>query len=332
MGWLPQHVVDSLKDDGSTALIAPKRGDAIFEGTDYPREWADFIGQEDAKEQLQIRITAAIARGSRLDHMLVESGVAGVGKTTLATLTAYQMGVGFLQASGPISVDKARELLKSMSDRDILFLDEVHTMVAGNKTRADWILPLMTEGKLYTDRGAETMPDVTIMAATTDVGRLPATMISRFMIRPAIVEYTNREASLIAINLAGRMGVDLPADIAPAVARAADKNPRVMRKILIALRDLQEGRPGTEPDIEKALKWAGVSYDGLSTMCLHILMILATSKNHTASIDTIKGKLGEPGPLRHEEQMLLQRDLIAISGTGRTLTDAGRRRALEEAQ
>lgn len=331
MGWLPEHTKDALLAH-TTTLIAPKRGQAIFEGTDYPQEWAQFIGQEPTKEQLRARIASAIARDTRLDHTLVESGVAGVGKTTLATLCAYQMGVGFLQASGPITVDKARELLKTMEDRDILFLDEVHTMVAGNKTRADWILPLMTEGKLYTDRGAETMPDVTIMAATTDVGRLPITMISRFMVRPTIEEYSNREASLIALNLAGRMAIDLPEEVAPSVARAADKNPRTMRMILTALRDLQHARPETHPNLEQALAWSGVSYDGLSARCLHILMILATQKNQTASLETVRGLLGEPGPIGHEEQMLLQRDLITIAGTGRTLTDAGRRRALEEAQ
>lgn len=308
------------------AAQEPKRGEDIFEGTDYPREWSGFVGQGDAKEQLQIQIASAKARNARLEHTLLDSGTHGIGKSTLATLLAAKAGVGILQTTGPLDVEDARRLMKNMQDRDILFIDEAHTLKKG-----DWLLPFMTEGRLYTSSGAIDMPDVTIVAATTDVGRLPQTIISRFMVRPTLVPYTPDEGAKIATNLAARLGISLPrGKAAERIAVAADFNPRAMRQILTGVRDLQFARPETHPNLEKAFDWAGVSGDGLTTLAREFLIILLTAKDNTASIESVKAQLGEPGPLKHEEQTLLKRNLITITGRGRQLTDMGRTRALAE--
>lgn len=315
----------------ATAGPEPKRGDEIFEGTDYPRDWSGFIGQDKAKEQLQIQIGSANARGARLEHTLFDSGTHGIGKSTLATLMASKAGVGLLQTSGPLDASDARRLMSSMQDRDILFIDEAHTLVTGGRNKADWLLPFMIEGRLYTEMGAQQMPDVTIVAATTDVGKLPNTLISRFMIRPTLVPYTPDEGAKIAFNLAGRIGVDVPrGKVCQRIAVAADYNPRAMRQILTAVRDLQYARPETHPNLDTAFEWAGVSEDGLSTLAREFLIVLLTSKENTASIESIKAQLGEPGPLKHEEQTLLKRSLVTITGRGRQLTDLGRQRGLEE--
>ena len=280
-----------------------------------------------------------------MEHTLLDSGTHGIGKSTLATLLAHKAGVGITQTTGPLDADDARRLVKPMKDRDILFIDEAHTLVQGGRNKGDWLLPFMTEGRLYTSSGAIEMPDITIVAATTDVGRLPQTIISRFMVRPDLVPYTPDEGAKIAAQLANRLGLNqgqtttaggrakrrvMTADHYRQIAVAADYNPRAMRQILTGVRDLEFARPDTYPNLETAFEWAGVSEDGLTTLAREFLIILLTAKNNTASIESIKAQLGEPGPLKHEEQVLLKRSLITITGRGRQLTDPGRSRALEE--
>ena len=327
---VPQSILDAFMGSApTTGRIQPKRDEEIFAGTDYPRAWAGFIGQEQAKEQLMAQVASARARNARLEHTLLASGSHGIGKTTLATLLAYKAGAGLIQTSGPLDIDKARQLILSMEDKDALFIDEIHTMVAGGKARAEWLLPLMTEGRLYTDQGAIECPNITIIGATTDVGRLPETIISRFMVRPRLVPYTDAEAAQIVRNLALRMTIDIDAELEEPIARAASGNPRDMRSILTAIRDLRLAFPGEPVDLDKAFRWAGFSRDGLTQLSREILLVLRMQKNHTASIESLQALLGEPGPLRHHEQALLQRGLLTITGRGRQLTDAGLRRAYE---
>lgn len=318
----PDHplVRQYLENRGSNVRVA--RGEAIFDGVDYPREWTGFIGQPEAKERLIVAVASAKARSTRLDHTLL-SASHGVGKSTLATLIASKMDVGFVQTSGPIPLDKARKILAAMKDRDIWFMDEIHTMVAGGKAKAEWLLPFMVESKLYTESGAVDVPDVTIIGATTDAGMLPQTIIGRFMIKPTLTSYTDTEAAQIAANLALRMSVTLTgAELAP-IARAASGNPRDMRSILTAVRDLQYAFPDAPVDLEMAFRWAGFSADGLTKVAQEMLLVLSQQANYTCSIDSLGAMLNEAGPLRHHEQMLLQRGFITITGRGRQLTDSG---------
>lgn len=324
---LPDDYLQRIAEDHAQGTQQPKRGEEIFAGTDYPRDWSGFVGQDKAKLQLQVQIASAKARGTRLEHTLLASGLHGVGKSTLATLVAAEFGAGFLQTSGPLTVDDARALIQGMVDRDILFIDEAHQLTTGNRTKADWLLPFMTEGRLYTDRGAEEMPNVTIVAATTDVGKLPETLISRFMSQPQLVPYTPEQGALIVGNLAGRMGVELDDPHWPRIAQAADCNPRVARQILVQVRDLQHFAPDTHPNLDQAFEWAGVSEDGLSLTSREILILLFMATDHTASIDSIKAHLGEPGPIRYHETALLRRGYLEVTSRGRKLTDAGILRA-----
>ncbi len=307
------------------AAPKPKFGQEIFAGTDYPQTWDGFIGQEQAIDQLRAAVMSAIVRGTRLDHILLASGLYGIGKTTLAQIVANMADNGFVAVSGPLTVDDARAVLTGMRDGDILFWDEFHLAVAGNRNRADWLLPFLTDHQLLTKSGTEAMPDVTVIAATTDIGKLPQTIISRFMVRPKLESYTEAEGVLIARNLADRMRVNVRSDSAfTRIARASNCNPREMRMILTAVRDLALLGP---VDLRKAFEWAGVTYDGLSRECQDIMLVLLGSTKFTASLETIQASLGEPGPLKHHEQTLIQKGYITISGRGRVLTDDGVERA-----
>lgn len=299
-----------------------KRGDEIFAGTDYPQTFDKFVGQAEAVARLKAAIARATNDGTRLDHTMLASGVAGIGKTTLARIVAYEMGVGIVEVSGPISVKDIEPVLKEMQDHDILFWDEIHQAVQHGKGRAEWLLPFLTDGVLVTKESTKPMPNVTVLGATTDVGKLPTTIRSRFMVWPKLRYYNDIEGVVLSANLAERMGVDTLEH--EAIARAADNNPRQMRLILTAIRDLSHVG---EVDLDTAFDWAGVTRDGLSRTCQDILMTLLSATEHTASQETLQGLLGEPGPIRHAENQLMQRGLLTITGRGRTLTEAGVERA-----
>jgi Holliday junction resolvasome RuvABC ATP-dependent DNA helicase subunit len=93
-----------------------------------------------------------------------------------------------------------------MEDGDVLFLDEIHMLVAGGKAGAEWLLPLLQNGVLITAKGAEEVPRVTILGATTDVQKLPERFISRFKHRPLLVPDTDEEGTEIALIRASRSG------------------------------------------------------------------------------------------------------------------------------
>lgn len=326
---LPQSVLDMIhgKDQGDGYTV--KRGEEIFEGTDYPRDWAEFVGQEDAKEQLQVAAASALHRRVRIDHVLIESGMHGVGKTTIAKLLAATTDVGILECTGPIDFEDGRKMLLSMQHRDIWFIDEAHRLTAGNRSRSDWLLPFMTDGHLLGPRGAIEVPDVTLVAATTEAGKLNGPLRSRFMLTPELVPYSPEEGARICEALAERMRIDVPVEFFVPISVAADQNPRMMRKILTKVRDLSTVG---SLDLGKAFRWAGVSYDGLTTIAREILLLLLLADNNTLGLSTIQGKLSEPGPIGHHEQQLLQRQLVDIVGRGRKLTPMGLERAQEEAE
>lgn len=308
--------------------IPVHRGDDIFKGdaAGFPRTWDDYIGQETAKAQLRTHVASARARGSRLDHILLASGVAGIGKTTLAYLLAYEAGAGLGAVSGALGVEDIRNALLSLQDGDILFWDEFHLAVTGNKNRADFLLPFLQGGVLLTAKGEEQVPNVSVVAATTEAGKVPATILSRFMIRPAFAPYTTEQATKIVEHHARNMGIRLTGDskASARIARAANNNPRLMRQILVAVRDLIHIGP---VDLEVAFRWANTTHDGLSTDAQSMLLALLGCRNHTASTETLQGLLQEPGRLVEPERLLIQKGLLEVTGRGRRLTDDGLLRA-----
>jgi Holliday junction DNA helicase RuvB len=330
---LPQHLADKADEmlaGKAPQSVKPRRGEEIFTGeaADYPRSLADFIGQAAATEELAIKIASATARNARLEHTLFQAGEGGIGKTTLAHLVAHLMGVGLIPTTGKgLNVDEFRTMVMSCEDRDIIFVDEFHMLFEGGRNRGDWLLPWMLGGGLKTGRGVEKTPDVTLVVATTDAGKAPETLLSRFVNTPELELYTAEEGALLTGNLSRRMGVPLEPGYWPDVSRAADRNPRAIRKILYQIRDLAHARPETHPNLPAALKYAGRSEDGLTTLARNMLIVLAAKQKHTCSAETLAGELGEPGSLRSHEQALQRRGFLEISGQGRTLTREGLRRA-----
>lgn len=329
---LQQRIRSGAWNARSSAGPTPKHGEEIFEG-DYPHSWEELIGQKAAVAQILAAMRSATMRDKRLDHVLLSSGLHGIGKSSIARLIAWGMGVGFMELSGPVSVDEARVVLRSMEDGDVLFYDEIHQAVTGGKSKAEWLLHLLQDGRLLTARGSEQAPDITVIGASTDSGRLPLTILSRFPIKPVIEGYTEDEATLIAGQLAKRMGMGTSVLPMPAkkilrqVAVAGNASPRDMRSLLIALRDVYLGMDQGF-DMDQARTWVGVTEDGLTKAAQDYLITLLITFEGRAGAATIASALREPGPLAHTEQTLTTKGYVRITPNGRELTEEGTRRTI----
>ncbi|MGZ4745652.1 MAG: AAA family ATPase [Oryzihumus sp.] len=311
------------------AAIAPKN---TFDVTSYPGSFEEYTGQELAKRQLSAGIIRAKREGRRLRHTLITSGVPGVGKTGLAVAIAGELGTDIVAVSGKITVKDIRPTLLSMSAGDVLFVDEIHLMVAGGKASAEWLLPFLQDGVLMGPSGAEPMPDVTVVAATTDAGKLPETILSRFKIRCQLQPYTREEAgricSLMAFRSAQRDGTEMiPDDVIDAIVEASAHNPRIMGNLLESYSDL--AYTSDNPDFAEVLEWQGLTPDGLDRTAQRVLVALVSEFDGMAGESALKGRLREPGGLHFAERVLQEKGLIQFTDRGRAITVPGALRAVE---
>lgn len=323
----------------SRSVAGPKRGDALFEGTSYPRTWDDYIGQDDAVDYLRATAASAKARGRRLDHVLIATGAHGIGKSALARLIASEMDAGLIEVQGVVDEKEAMRIFAGMSDGDILFYDEFHMAVSKGRAKAEWLLSVLQDGVLVTGSGVTAIPDVTVIAATTDIQKVPETIISRFTVKPTMESYTREQAEIIVRSTARRewKGLELeePNDwVCRAIADASNNNPRAITQLLRTLRDcILSGNAlvgeGGLYGLDKMYQWAGVTTDGLDKTAQEYLMVLLAQFNGAAGEKAIAAALGEPTAPRHTEKLLLQKGFITIKPTGRELTPDGTERAME---
>jgi len=311
-----------------------KRGDDILDGP-YPQSFAEFVGQDMAVDQIMAAIMSAFHRTARLDHVLLDSGSPGIGKSSLARLIAHRRGAGFVELGGNVKETDAAKALKSMVDGDILFLDEIHRLVHRGKAGIEWLLTLMEEGQLHLPTGVVKAPDITVIGATTDGQKLPQTILDRFPIKPVLEPYSDAEALQIAVLTAKRQGFGdiLPMPTSTAwlahVAAACVNNPRRIRQLLIAVRDssLAKGlTPGEDGyDITVALTWSGLTRDGLDRLAQQYLVGLLSYGGVTGA-STLKALL-QTEHIQHTEDDLVQRGYVQVTPKGRALTDFGQERA-----
>ena len=305
----------------------------------YPDDWEGFVGQDLAKRQLRVAVESAARRKAPLGHVLLASGTPGIGKTTLALLLVDALGARMKMVSGKVDTNAARITLAQLGDGDVLFIDEMHQLVSGNRTRAEWLLHLLQDGVIMGPRGPEVQPKVTVVGATTEAGRLPETVVGRFPLRPVLQPYTDDEAAIIAIDMATALfGPPLPFPTEQNfrdIARAGSNNPRTISSLVAGLRDLatvdlagvyddEAGYDLTEP-----LQWLGLHPDGLTEPAVRYLAVLMDEFQGQAGERALMNRLSEPGGLEHIERLLMDRDLIAKTKQGRVLTKAGIARARE---
>ena len=214
-----------------------------LENTLRPRDFANYIGQERLKKNLQLAIAAAKKRGEPIDHVLLY-GPPGLGKTTMASVIANEMGANIRITSGP-AVERAGDLaslLTNLQDGDILFIDEIHRLP---RTVEEVLYSAMEDFKLdiMLGKGPSArslrldLPKFTIIGATTRAGSLAAPLRDRFGLVHRLEFYTPQEIEQIICRAADILGVKLDTGAAALLAQRARLTPRIANRLLKRVRD-----------------------------------------------------------------------------------------------
>jgi Holliday junction DNA helicase RuvB len=238
------------RDNTPERLVSASRADEEqgFELKLRPRWLREFIGQSKAKEQLAIALEAAKSRGEALDHVLL-FGPPGLGKTTLATIIANELDVGFQQTSGPalqIQGDLTA-ILTNLRERQVLFLDEIHRMqpVLEEKLYTaleDYKLDIIIgQGPAARTHVMEIRP-FTFIGATTRPGLLSSPLRSRFGILLRLEFYTEEELRFIVSRSAEVMQIPIDQDGAAEIALRSRGTPRIANRLLRRVRDYAQVR------------------------------------------------------------------------------------------
>src|ERR1700678_2311419 len=256
------------KDDPERLVSAARAGEEdSFELKLRPRWLGEFIGQAKAKEQLAIALEAAKSRGEALDHVLL-FGPPGLGKTTLATIIANEMDVGFQQTSGPtlqIQGDLTA-ILTNLRERQVLFLDEIHRMQPVLEEKLynaleDYKLDILIgQGPAARTHVMEIKP-FTFVAATTRPGLLSSPLRSRFGILLRLEFYTEDELRFIVERSAEVLNVPIDRDGAAEIAVRSRGTPRLANRLLRRVRDYAQVR-GTG-SIDRAIAQAALKLHGV---------------------------------------------------------------------
>jgi Holliday junction DNA helicase RuvB len=338
-GFLTDQVRDDIRNQPQV-IVQQQQEETIpfrnadLDKTNYVEDWDSFVGQEKAKKQLDVHIRAAKMNGAPMPHIMLASGFPGVGKTTLARLIAKRYGTDVKMLVPPFSQDTLAEAAMLTGRNEFLFIDEIHKLADGGPRGAENLLHMLEEGRLYYKGEMIELDPFTVIGATTDVDKLPETIIDRFSIKPTIERYSKKEMIQIVENFAKFYGVKtMYGDVKFMIASASRRTPRIAREIVVAHKAMYDASHGITPWGCELLEFVDIEPNGMGAEHRNYVIFMYSqckrvmsdgSVMYTASEGTLKSTLRMPPQgLARTERFLLEIGMIGRGPQGRYLTERG---------
>jgi len=306
--------------------------DASFELKLRPKRLQEFIGQRKVKDNLAVAIQAARSRGEALDHVLLY-GPPGLGKTTLATIIANEMGVEYQQTSGPTLQIKGdlTAILTNVREKQVLFFDEVHRLQPALEeilysALEDYKLDIIVgQGPSARTHTLDVRP-FTFVAATTRAGLLSAPLRSRFGIVLRLEFYTDDELQIIITRSAEILDVAIEEAGAQEIASRARGTPRIANRLLRRCRDYAQVRGAgyiDRPTAQAALEMLEVDKHGFDEMDRRLMLaIIEKYQGGPVGLNTLAAALAEDSDAIEDiyEPFLIQIGFLDRTPRGRVAT------------
>ncbi len=321
-----------IETDRLIAAEPQSKSDEAIDRAIRPKTLADYVGQRAVREQMEIFIQAAKGRNEPLDHTLI-FGPPGLGKTTLASIIAHEMGVDLKTTSGPV-LEKAGDiaaLMTNLEPGDVLFIDEIHRLSPYVEeilypAMEDYQLDIMIgEGPAARSIKLD-LPPFTLVGATTRAGLLTSPLRDRFGIVQRLEFYEIDDLAHIVSRSAGILGLSVAADGAREIAKRARGTPRIANRLLRRVRDFAEVRADgvvTCEVAQQALDMLNVDQRGFDHLDRRLLLMLIEKfDGGPVGIDSLAAALSEErGTLEDVlEPYLIQQGYIMRTPRGRMAT------------
>lgn len=310
-----------------------KESDKEFERALRPLNFGDFQGQKKIVDNLEIFVEAAKMRGESLDHVILH-GPPGLGKTTLSTIIANELGVGIKVTSGPV-LDKPGDLaglLTNLEENDVLFIDEIHRL---SPVVEEYLYSAMEDYRIdiMIDKGPAArsvqiqISPFTLIGATTRSGLLTAPLRARFGINCHLEYYDMDILSGIIRRSASILNIGITSQAAIEIASRSRGTPRIANALLRRVRDfaMVKGNGNIDHEITRyALEALNIDKYGLDEMDNKILLtIIEKFKGGPVGLTTIATAVGEDAGTLEEvyEPFLIKEGFIKRTPRGREVTD-----------